>query len=201
MTAQGDPGDLLATRQLLDRVRAGDQAARDDLFDRYRRKLEMFLRARLPDDLRRLADTQDFTQDVSIKALTSLERFEYRGLGSFWAYLRTIALNQLIEAVRKQQRRGEARSLPDGSSGEPAGTGTSPLSALVRKEEFLAFESALERVPERQRHALLMRLELGLDYPAIAEECGFPSADAARMAITRALKHVAEDLSHGEGRS
>jgi RNA polymerase sigma-70 factor (ECF subfamily) len=202
MTTEGDPRDLLATRELLARVERGDQSARDDLFARYRQRLERFIRARLPDDLRVLAETQDFAQEVSIKALSALERFEYRGLGSFWAYLRRIALNHMIEVGRKQTRRGDRVSLPEGSSAPPlASASTSPLSALVRREEFLAFESALERVPERQRQALLMRLELDLDYEVIAGECGYPSADAARMSIARALKQVAEDLSRGRASS
>ena len=197
MTAEGDSLDLLATGELLARVGRGDESARDDLFARYRQRLERFIRARIPDDLRILAETQDFAQEVSIKALGALDRFEYRGLGSFWSYLRRIALNHLIEVGRKQARRGDRVSLPEGSSAPIAAASASPLSALVRREEFLAFESALERVPERQRHALLMRLELDLDYEVIAEECDYPSADAARMAIARALKQVAEDLSRG----
>src|SRR5262249_49444884 len=72
-----------------------------------------------------------------------------------------------------------------------------PLGGLIEKEELQAFEKALLSISDRRRQALLMRLELDLDYPEIAEDCGFPSANAARMAIVRAVKSVSKEIERG----
>ena len=66
---------------------------------------------------------------------------------------------------------------------------------MLRKETFEAFEVALEEIAEPARGALLLRLELGLPYGVIASECGYPSADAARMAIGRSMARLAHDLA------
>ena len=46
--------------------------------------------------------------------------------------------------------------------------------------------------PDEPVESLL--LELDLDYDTIAEECGYPSPDAARMAIRRALAQVCKKM-------
>lgn len=53
----------------------------------------------------------------------------------------------------------------------------------VHAERLLAIEDALQRLPGAERDAVLLRLEVDLPYEVIARECGYPSADAARMAI------------------
>ena len=42
-----------------------------------------------------------------------------------------------------------------------------------------------------------MRLELELPYEQISAELGYASTDAARMAIKRTLRRIAEDMSRG----
>ena len=69
---------------------------------------------------------------------------------------------------------------------------------MVRKEELARFDEALVDLDERPRNALLMRLELDLDYATIAGECGYPTPDAARMAVTRVLEQVIRRIAdHG----
>jgi DNA-directed RNA polymerase specialized sigma24 family protein len=67
----------------------------------------------------------------------------------------------------------------------------------LSEEQFQAFEKALEKLSDQQRQAVLMRLELELDYDVIAAECGYPSANAARMGIARTLGRIGKEMSHG----
>lgn len=188
---------LKDTCALLDRLRAGDEDARNGLFERYRPRLDLFLRARLPGRFRALLDTQDLVQEVCVRVLPRLDAFEYRGLGSFWTYLRRIALNQVRDAWNAAARR-KVVSLPQDSRNAPAAGEATPLFDLLDREEFEAFERVLATIPERRRHALLLRLELDLEFKMIAEECDYPSANAARMDVTRLIERVAREMAAHE---
>lgn len=190
--------DLGATRELLALARGGDADAKGRLFLRYERPLARFLHARLPASARALAETQDVVQEVFARALASLPELEFRGAGAFWAYLRTVGMRHVVDLQRRAAvRRGEALSLSD-SHAAPAAVEASPLGQLIGSEALAVYERALERLAERTRQALLLRLELDLDYASIALELDFPSPDAARMAIARALKDLGEEMGRGE---
>lgn len=179
------------TIHLLERVRGGDRAAREELFALYSERLQWFLRGRLGQPHRRWLDTMDLVNGALERTLANLDRFEHRGIGSFWAFLRTIGLNELRSVWRKKEALKEAEDLSEVASPDrPA-----PIDRLVMAEQCEAFESALEPLEPRLRQALLLRIELGLDYAAIAEDCGFPTADAARVAIRRALTQVAARMA------
>lgn len=184
---------LLTTGDLLSRARSGDREAIEVLFGRYRQVLQNFLHKRLPHASRSLLETQDLVQEVLTRVITALPSFEYRGIGSFWAYLRQIALNHLYEIARKSQRTDQrVVSLQESSLIEP--TSPSLLAVVSGREEFQAFEKGLAALSSKQREALLLRVELELSYDTIATECGFSSADAARMAIVRTIKQMCQEM-------
>ncbi len=189
---------LLATGDLVGRAQAGEAGARDLLFERYRSRLEAFLRARLPAGQRGMLETQDLVQEVSLEAFRGLGRFEYRGIGSFWAYLRSIALHNVFDARRTDRRRPAPQPLSDESRFAPALDQTSPLARIMRSEKLEAYERALATLRPDYRAALLLRLELGLGYDVIASECRFSTLAVARMTVSRALKQVCQEMARGE---
>ena len=184
---------LLDTGDLLSRVRTNDREAIETLFGRYRESLQTFLHKRLPSASRSLLETQDLVQEVLARVLTVLPSFEYRGIGSFWAYLRQIALNHLSEVARKSERPHQrAKTLAESKLPEPSRR--TPLEEISTREEFRSFEKALASLSPRHREALLLRVELDLSYDAIAIECGYASVDAARMSIVRSIKQVCQEM-------
>ena len=56
------------------------------------------------------------------------------------------------------------------------------------------YDSALERLTPDQQEAFVLRNEMGLSYPEIADAIGVPSPDAARMLVVRAIVHLEEEL-------
>ena len=70
----------------------------------------------------------------------------------------------------------------------------SPLEALVGKETMAAYDGALEQLEARDRDLIIGRVELGLSFAELALASGRPSADAARMAVGRALVRLARHL-------
>ena len=56
------------------------------------------------------------------------------------------------------------------------------------------FEQALARLQSTDQEAIVARIELDLPYRKLAQVLGKPSPDSARMAVTRALARLAEEM-------
>ena len=76
-------------------------------------------------------------------------------------------------------------------------TGQTPLEAAVGRENLERYDAALARLRAEDREAVVMRIELGCSHAEIARALGKPSADAARMLVSRALARMAEDIGRG----
>ena len=96
------------TQILVTKATGGDRAAFEELFLRFRGRLESSITARLNDFGLSNIDTEELTQEVIVRAFQSLGRFEWRDDDSFYRWLSGIAKN----VVLKQHRRiGESRVL------------------------------------------------------------------------------------------
>lgn len=191
--------NLHETAMIISRARAGDREAMNDLFQRYRQPLERFLHSRLSPGAHRVHDTQDGTQDVLLAAYQAITegRFQYRGLGSFWFYLRTAARNYVIKKNQRAAEKGVV-AIPEESDLAPAAVQPSPIARIIGSEQMVAYERALEGLTEEARNAFLLFHEVGLSHAQIAEECGFPSADAARMAVSRARARILTEMTRDD---
>lgn len=194
--AAGDAASWESTLSLLARARAGDEHALNDLFGRYGPLLRRWASGRLPRWARDLADTQDLVQETLFQTFRNIEGFEHRGEGALQAYLRQAVMNRIRDELRKAQHRPAATELDP----ELADQGASPLEAAIGTEAAERYEGALGRLGESERELVIARVELGLTYSEIAAATGKPSANAARMAVARALVRLAEEMGES-GRS
>ena len=183
-----------STLTLLTRAREGDAQALDDLFARYFPGLRTWARGRLPRWARDLADTPDIVQEVLLETFKRIGGFEHRGEGALRAYLRQAVMNRIRDELRRADRHPERVEL-DQSMIDP---GLSPLEAAVGAQVVERYEAALQRLSEGERELVIARVEMGLTYAELAAATGKPSAGAARMAVSRALVRLSEDLG-GEG--
>lgn len=181
---------LDATAVLLERVRAGDDAARDALVARFLPLLQRWGHGRLPPHARGLADTDDLVQVSLMRALDHVDTFEARREGAFLAYLRRILLNAVRDEVRRARRR-PAEPLGDR---EPAEDAPSMLEQQVGRDLMETYEGALASLTAAQQEAVIMRLEFGYAYQQIADATGRNTANAARMLVARALVDLAEAM-------
>jgi RNA polymerase sigma factor (sigma-70 family) len=188
MAAPQDGPD--STLSLLARARAGDQAALDDLFARFAPALRRWASGRLPRSARDLADTPDLVQEALVSTFRNLQGFEHRGEGAFQAYLRQAVMNRIRDELRKTRSRPTVTEL---DADLPA-AGASPLEVAIGSESVDRYEAALERLTDAEREAIIARVELGLTYSEIAAATGRPTANAARMAVARALVRLAEEM-------
>jgi RNA polymerase sigma factor (sigma-70 family) len=162
------PMALTSTIDLLERFKQGDEQAVSLLVERSLPPLKRWARGRLPQWARGLAETQDLVQDAVIRALPRLKTFEARHPGALQAYLRQAITNHIRDEIRKVNTRPTPSELRDSHPD----LGPSPLEQAIGGE------------------AVVARLELQQSYEEVAIALGKPSADAARMAVTRALKSL-----------
>jgi RNA polymerase sigma factor (sigma-70 family) len=188
---EGADGDLTSTIELLARARSGDHAALDVLLERSLPALRRWARGRLPRFARGLLDTQDLVQDTVIQTLRRLETFEPRHQGALQAYLRQAILNRITDEVRKHQRRGGTVRIDD----RHADNAESPLEAAIGRERLSKYEQALARLRPAEREAIVARIELQYDYEQLALALGKPTANAARVALKRAVTRLVEEMN------
>lgn len=186
--------DLSSTRELISRSNAGDDDARDHLAERCLPVLSRWARGRLPKYGRDLSETDDLVQITLVRALNNLENFDAKGPGAFLAYLRTVLLSCVKDEVRRTSRARQRIVLAQSVKLRTA-EGTDSIANL---EDLEAFEAAVNQLPEPKRTAVILRVELGMDFESIARELECPSANAARMMVQRALATLAKELPDPE---
>jgi len=181
---------LESTRQLLELVRQGDRDALERLYTRCVPPLRRWARGRLPAAARGALDTQDLVQDTVVNSLRRLEQFDSRHEGALQAYLRQAVLNRIRDEARRFSRRPAPTELSESFQSE----GASPLDIAIGREGVARYEAALQRLRPSDREAIIGRLELQHDYQELALILGKPNANAARVAVTRALARLMEQL-------
>jgi RNA polymerase sigma-70 factor (ECF subfamily) len=181
------------TVDLVERAKRGDAEALNLVFARYLPSLRRWASGRLPRWARDLTDTDDLVQETFIRAVKRMPSFESRHEGALQAYLREAIANRIKDEIRRHQRAPEAVELHDNQSDQ----GASPLELAIGREAVERYEAALARLRPEEREAIIARVEMERSYQEIAVSLGKPSADAARMAVSRALLKLAEEMKRG----
>jgi len=183
--------DLTTTTELLTRVRQGDHGALEALLERTVPALRRWARGRLPRSVRGALDTQDLVQETVVQTMRRLESFEPHHEGALQAYLRQAILNRIRDEIRKNHRHGAHVPLDDR---QPDGA-ASPLQIAIGAERLEKYERALTRLRPSEREAIVARLELQYDYEQLAVALGKPTANAARVALKRAVARLLEEMN------
>jgi RNA polymerase sigma-70 factor (ECF subfamily) len=195
-TAGGDQGgsrpSIESTIELLARAKAGESTALEALFARCMPPLRRWARGRLPQYARELGDTQDLVQETVLRTLSHLGAFEARHAGALQAYMREAVANRIRDEIRRVAR----RPTPVELSESQVDLTPSPLEHAIGREGIERYEQALARLRPADREAIVARMELQQSYEEVAAVLDKPSADAARVAVTRALARLVEELDH-----
>jgi RNA polymerase sigma-70 factor (ECF subfamily) len=141
---------------LVERFKNGDEKAFDEIFDKYERALYSICYRFTRND----ADAREITQDVFIKVYRNLRKFSGRSKFFTWVY--RIAVNTCISARRKEHH---ATAIEQG-----------PAPSLDRNIRMkIAIDSAMAKLPERQRLAFILRHYEGYKYDEIGQIMGISS--------------------------
>ena len=179
-----------STLDLLDRARAGDASALDALMARHLPRLRRWASGRLPRWARDMSDTQDLVQETLLRTFKRIDRFEPRGEGALQAYLRQGILNRIRDEMRKAGRRPGVDVLDS----QRPDSGASPLEQAIGGQAIDRYDAALQRLRPGDREAIIARIEMGFTNDELASLLGKPSANAARMALERALVRLAAEM-------
>jgi RNA polymerase sigma-70 factor, ECF subfamily len=187
------PLGLTNTIDLLDRFKQGDEEAVGQLLERSMPPLKRWARGRLPQWARGLAETGDLVQEAVIRTLPRLKTFEAKHPGALQAYLRQAITNHIRDEIRKVNTRPTPTDLRESLRS----AGPSPLEEAIGHEALARYEAALEALRPADREAIIARLELQQSYEEVAIALGKPTADAARMAVIRAVKALVKAMDDG----
>ncbi len=190
-TATSVQNGVDTTFDLVERAKAGDRDSLDRLFARYLPSLRRWASGRLPRWTRDLMDTDDLVQETVLRAVKRIDQFESRHEGALQAYLRQAIVNRIRDEVRRTKRSPAVVELDEDASD----SGASPLEAAIGAEALERYEAALARLRPEEREAIVARVEMDGSYQDVAQALGKPSADAARMAVSRALLRLAEEMT------
>lgn len=181
----------LQTVELLQQAQKGDRRALNGLFERLAPPLQRIARGKLPGWARGMISTVDLVQETLFSTFKILEKQQASDDFAIHAYVRKSLNNRMIDELRKVNRRPSLQPM-EVTVGEEAGT---PLQEAIGDEALQRYENALQRLDPVSREAVLARIELGMSYAEIARLTAKPSADAARMSVSRSLVQLAEAMN------
>lgn len=193
------------TTELIERARAGDSEAFRLLTDPHRRELQVHCYRMLGS----LQDAEDMLQNTLLAAWQGLADFEARASIRTWLY--RIATNQCLSALRSAKRRpakefdmstvnlpepthfGEIvwlEPFPDAMLDGADSWAPGPEAKYEQQESIsLAFVTALQVLPARQRAVLILREVLAYSAAEVAE-----MLDTTTESINSALKRARAGL-------
>ncbi len=145
----------------------------------------------------RRQDAEDITADVFMRVIEKIAQFEYRGEGSFAAWLFRIAYNRVQQFYRQSQKQSFIMldDIPDIKSNQML-----PDEALMRKEQFARLHDMIASLSTRRQEVISLKFFAGLRNKEIAEILGLDERSVASH-LSRGLddlqqKYQQKDIAH-----
>jgi RNA polymerase sigma-70 factor (ECF subfamily) len=177
-------------RALVAAAQSGDERAFRTLVEPYRRTLEVHCYRMLGSP----HDAEDIVQETLLRAWRSLERFGQRASVQSWLY--RIATNACLDELERRPRRPEplVEPYPDARLDGLAASIVDPAARYALREGMeLAFLTAIQRLPGRQRAVLILRDVLGWTGAEVADLLESTVA-AVNSALQRARATIEQEL-------
>jgi RNA polymerase sigma-70 factor (ECF subfamily) len=149
-------------------------------------ELTRFAHGRLPAAARGSLDTGDLVQETVLHVLRRLDDFEPRHVYAMQAYLNQSVINRIRDEIRRIGRHPAPAELPQDLVSELP----SPEEQAVSVEAYDRYKACLLQLSARDRELIVSRVEAGWSMDEIARKFGMRTTDAARMAVTRALRRL-----------
>ena len=152
--------------ELISQCQKGDQEALKEIFDQYHKRVYRIAYGMV----RQREEALDIVQEVFIKLFRSIRNF--KGKSKFYTYLYRMTVNTAIDHTRRREK------IPPLSLDEGKGIQLSeevesrPDRILLHKELKEKVKEAMEKLPNDQRMALVLRGVEGLSYQEMAEAMG-----------------------------
>ncbi|HWL92285.1 MAG TPA: sigma-70 family RNA polymerase sigma factor [Phycisphaerae bacterium] len=190
--------------QLVEQARLGDQRALCALLERSGLELQNQIQNQIGTHYRGQFDADDILQVTFMEAFLRVQSLEPGGSGSFAAWLRRIALNNLRDAIRElecDKRPSPGRRVQFTGGGESyvhlieqiAAVSNTASRVCAGEELRQGVDAALKELPGDYEQALRLFELQGLTGEEVAKRMG-RSHGAVRMLLARARERLAEVL-------
>ncbi|MYJ12660.1 MAG: sigma-70 family RNA polymerase sigma factor [Gemmatimonadetes bacterium] len=166
----------------IDRLRARDEALLKQLVRQISPRMLEAIRPYARDN----DDADDLLQDSWLRVMDQLDNFKQNG--SFPAWAIAVAENVARTARRRRERTAEQRAAPD-SVEEVLDRGPNPEEELLFNEQRELLNSALARLPDRERDIVVLRFIEGRSTAEAAAETGV-SVRSVRAIQRRAIHRL-----------
>jgi RNA polymerase sigma-70 factor (ECF subfamily) len=180
-------------KELVLRVQQGDKSAYDLLVIKYQHKIIQLVNRYVKDP----SEAQDVAQETFIKAYRALGNF--RGDSAFYTWLYRIAINTAKNYLVARTRRGfdSQVDVQDAEQIEnaPQLQGMETPERLLLNEEIVeVIKTAIDKLPEEMRIAIMLREFEGMSYEEIALAMDCP-VGTVRSRIFRAREAIDNKLT------
>jgi RNA polymerase sigma-70 factor, ECF subfamily len=142
---------------LIKAIGEGDSVAFETLIRRYQKPVVSFVYKYLGDRF----GAEDLAQEVFLRVYRSAPNFEPRGRASTWIF--KIAYNLSMNEIARRRQFCLVADIDNETGIEPAAQSSTEGEEL--KEELM---DSIRRLPEKQRAALLLKVNEGLSYLEIS---------------------------------
>ncbi|MHC4920010.1 MAG: RNA polymerase sigma factor [Planctomycetota bacterium] len=195
--------DFSLTRAQVQAAQAGDDAALNDLFQRYLPRVTRLVAARLGKQWAELANEEDLVQESFVDALKALRAGKLATDGDFCNWMATCVQNNIRDQFRrahagKRDRKRVRRQadmsesfLTDTILGADAAT---PSQFALARETEAHLEAALRGLSPVYREVISLRAYCGMSYRQVAETMGLPSENTANVLFLRARAELRKRL-------
>ena len=187
-------------QELVARARRGDESALSRLLLRHSRPLRALLEPRIPPRFRRRFDIDDVLSLAYVRVWSAIGCFDGKDGRSFAVWLRRIAENTLLDAIKFHEaiKRDRTREETRGGCGSVAlwaavarGGGPSSVAALRELEGIV--RTAVASLKKEYQEVIHMRYYAGLTAGEVASRLGVTEG-AVFMRIKRAVERLREVL-------
>ena len=193
--------EQLSDPQLIIQIQAGDNAAFETLFARYR----MAMQAHIAQIIREPAATEDLVQEVFLRVWTRAE--QWQGNGSVKGWLYRIATNLSLNHLRSVKRRPQQPlEIPtdDGEDDSPVPGWMVDASALTPETQLEIVEQQkllgqlINDLPPDKQDVFRMFYSDEMDLHSVASALAIPEG-TVKSRLYHSRKKIAEQLKeHGE---
>ncbi len=146
---------------LLDRFKEGDRGSLEEIVSKYQKPIFFFILRMVGDE----ADAADLSQKTFVNTFRNIHSFDRRSNFKTWLY--RIAINVCKNHFRDDPRRREVNI-----EGMVFVDEMNPLDRIISEEERMGLSLALNKLPEKQRNTVILKVYQGLKYREIAEITG-----------------------------
>jgi len=194
--------------ELIQRTRAGDRTAENELLEKCRSYVSLIARAQIEGWMRTKFDASDLVQQTLLEAHQGLKHFQGQTEAEWLGWLRGILNHNTLDFARKYQgaakrdvkrefsidRTGQRSDRSGPQRWELPDQGETPSRILLNREQEILMAEAVAQLPADYQEVIMLRNLQRLSFKEVAERMQ-RSPGAVQMLWLRALNQLQELLN------